>query len=209
MTYTDRTGVIDRFTYDELDRQTFAGYRASGTTYQSTVTSTYDRGDRLTNVVDSSGGTITRAFDPLDRLTSQVTAQGTIAYAYDKANRRTSSTVTGQPSVTYTYDNADDLTALAQGTASVGLTYDAAGRRTKLTLPNGVSQAYVYDAASQLTSIAYAKGTSALGNLTYTYETPAAARLSGAATRAAGFRPRSPRLRITQRTRPRRLRARR
>jgi YD repeat-containing protein len=42
----------------------------------STTTYTYDAGNRVTQIVDSpSGATITRAFDGLDRLTSETTPQ--------------------------------------------------------------------------------------------------------------------------------------
>ncbi len=53
-TWTDRKNQVTTFTYDPLDRLTFTGFGTTGTppTYQSTVTRTYDAGDRLTQVVD-------------------------------------------------------------------------------------------------------------------------------------------------------------
>lgn len=136
----------------------------------ATVSYTYDAGNRLTQLVDSVGGTITRSYDSLDRLTSETTPQGSVSYGYDAASRRTSFQVAGQTAVSYAYDNADRLTAIAQGSAQVGFTYDAASRRSTLTLPNGVVANYSYDIANQLTAIGYAKGGSPLGDLTYAYD---------------------------------------
>jgi YD repeat-containing protein len=92
--------------------------------------------------VDSAGGTITRAYDDLDRLTSETTPQGSVSYGYDAAGRRTSMTVAGQPQVTYTSDNANRLTQIAQGTSTVTVGYDNANRRTSLAMSNGVNVSY-------------------------------------------------------------------
>ncbi len=139
-------------------------------TYASTVTTTYDAGNRATQLADSGAGTITRTYDLLDRLTQEVTPEGTVSYTYDAANRRATMTVTGQTSVSYTYDNADRLTAITQGTASVTSTYDNTNRRTALTLPNGIVVESAYDTDSQLTGLTYKIGGSAIGALTYTYD---------------------------------------
>ena len=98
---------------------TFTGYGTTGTppTYASTVTTTYDPGDRATQIVDSGAGTISRAHDLLDRLTKEVTPEGTVDYTYDSAGRRSTMTVAGQTLVSYTYDDADRLTGVTQGTA--------------------------------------------------------------------------------------------
>lgn len=70
-TWTDRKGQVTTYGYDALDRQTFAGFGTTGTppTYQSTIATTYDDGDRVTQVVDSAGGTIRadpRSAGPVD-----------------------------------------------------------------------------------------------------------------------------------------------
>jgi len=44
--------------------------------------------NRMTQAVDSAGGTITEAYDNLDRLTSETTPQGQISHGYDLAGRR-------------------------------------------------------------------------------------------------------------------------
>jgi RHS repeat-associated protein len=172
-TWTDRKGQVREYTYDSLDRQTFVGFGATGTppAYASSVTTTYDAGDRATSVVDSVAGTISHTYDLLDRLTQEVTPEGTITYTYDAADRRATMQVTGQSAVSYTYDNADRLTGITKGASSVSLGYDTADRRTALTLPNGIVVEYGYDAASQLTGLTYKLGGTTLGNLDYTYDT--------------------------------------
>ena len=124
----------------------------------------------MTQVVDSSGGTITRVYDNLDRLTSETTPQGSISYSYDAAERQTSMQVAGQPAVNYSYDNASRLTQIVQETSTTGFGYDNANRRTALTLPNGVGVSYGYDNGSRLTGISYQFGSNTLGSLTYTYD---------------------------------------
>jgi len=171
---TDRKGQVTSLSYDPLNRLTLAGYNTmvngGVTSYESTTAYTYDAGNRMTQAVDSAGGTITDAYDDLDRLSSETTPQGSISYGYDLAGRRTSMTVAGQPQVTYTYDNADRLTQIAQGATTVGFGYDNDNRRSTLTLSNGVNISYSYDNDSRVTGITYNFGANLLGNLTYSYD---------------------------------------
>jgi RHS repeat-associated protein len=171
---TDRKGQVTSVTYDALNRVKLVGYNTvvngGNTTYESTISYTYDAGNRLTQAVDSASGTITRAYDNLDRLISETTPQGSISYSYDAAGRRTTMQVTGQPVVNYSYDTASRLTQISQGTSSTSFGYDNANRRTSLTLPNGLAVSYGYDNGSQLTGIRYQFGSNTLGNLTYAYD---------------------------------------
>src|SRR5229473_5704965 len=139
-------------------------------TYESTISYSYDAGDRLILAVDSVTGTISRTYDGLNRLTSEVTPQGSVSYAYDAAGRRTSMSVSGQTAITYGFDNANRLTQISQGSANVSFGYDTDSRRTSLTLANSLTLNYGYDAASQLTGISYTLGSNTLGNLTYAYD---------------------------------------
>jgi RHS repeat-associated protein len=171
--FTDRRGKITTYAYDSLNRRTFAGFgTAVGTpnTYDSSITYTYDGGNRLLNVVDSAAGKITPEFDVLDRLISEQTPQGTVSYAYDLAGRRTQMTVAGQSAVNYSYDNANRVIQIAQGSSTVSFAYDAGSRRTSLTLPNGIVMSYSYGNASELTGISYMSGSTNLGSLTYGYD---------------------------------------
>lgn len=171
---TDRKGQMTTFSYDGLNRLKFVGFNTSVTggssSYESTISYTYDAGNRTTQAVDSVGGTITDAYDNLDRLTGETTAQGSISYGYDAADRETSMQVTGQPVVNYSYDNANRLTQASQSSSTTSFGYDNADRRTSLTLPNGVAVSYSYDNDSHLIGITYQFGSNTLGNLSYSYD---------------------------------------
>jgi RHS repeat-associated protein len=162
---SDRKGQAASFTYDPLNRPLTASY-ADG----STMAWTWDLGGRLTQVQDSVGGTISRVYDGLDRLTSETTPQGTVSYTYDAAGRRLTMQAASQAQVSYTYDNADRLTGITQGSTNLSFGYDALGRRTSAALPGGITAAYTWDAASQLTGITYTSGATTLGTLTYGYD---------------------------------------
>jgi RHS repeat-associated protein len=180
--YIDRKGQVRGWTYDGLGRPIKIGFGAttvSPTAYKTTIAETWDGGDRLTELVDTVSGTITRAYDGLDRLIKEATPRGTVSYSYDAAGRRTAMTVLGQPTVTYSWDAANRLIKMQQAAGAINgnkaqtisFEYDAANRRTKLVLSSGVEAAYAYDTASHLTAISYTRANGAsIGNLTYTYD---------------------------------------
>lgn len=179
----DRKSQVTGITYDNANRVSQVGFGATvgnPTTYTSTVTYTYDGGNRVTQIADSANGTITRTYDGFNRPTQEQTPEGTVSYTYDAASRRATMTVAGQSAVTYTWDNANRLTQIAQGSDSIGFDYDNANRRTSTTLANGVVMTYGYDNANQLTSITYTNGGTTLGDLQYTYDT------SGKRTKVGG-----------------------
>lgn len=183
---TDRKGQVTSYSYDGLNRLTFVGFGTQmvggNPTYASTISYQYDSVDRLTQATDSVSGLITRAYDNLDRLSSETTPLGSLSYSYDAAGRRTSMTVLGQPAISYSYDDANRMTQISQGTATVSLGYDNANRRTSLTLPNGVSLAYGYDGDSRLVSTTYSFGANTLGDLSYAYDS-----LGNVVQRGGGF----------------------
>jgi RHS repeat-associated protein len=172
--FTDRRGKVTRYGYDNLDRTNFVGFgetiNGGVTTYESTMSHTYDALSRLKQVVDSASGTITRNYDDIARSMSEVTAQGTLSYSYDAAGRLASKTVSGQSVINYSYDNASRLLAMTQGAASVSFDYDEVNRRKRLTMPNGVMVDYEFDEASQLKGIKYRRGATQLGDLSYGYD---------------------------------------
>ena len=165
-TVTDRKGQITTYQYDVLDRPSVTTYHG-GTT---STTYTFDAGDRLTQVVDTVSGTITRGYHGLDLLTSETTPQGSVTYTYDNASRRATMTVAGQTQIVYGFDNADRLLTITQGTSTVTIGYDTASRRTTVSYPNGNNLVYGYNDANDLTSLTYKQGATVLGDLTYTYD---------------------------------------
>ena len=172
--HTDRKGQLTATNYDALGRPVFVGFNKVGSggsaTYDSTIALTYDAANRLLTSVDSLSGTITYAYDDLDRLTSETSPQGTMSYAYDGADRLTQATLTGQAAVAYAYDAADRLTSTTQGGTSVGSTYDDAGRPLTMTYPGGITATYTYDSATRLAGIEYTQGATAVGDLAYAYD---------------------------------------
>jgi RHS repeat-associated protein len=142
--------------------------------------------------VDSTSGTITPAFDGLDRLTSETTPQGIVSYQYDNDSRLTSATVTGQPSVCYSYDTASRLTGIGQGTCPVStnttiFAYDNANRRSTLTLPNAIVLTYGYDNDSRINSVSYKLGATVVGSLTYQYDASSRRTQVGGSLAATSF----------------------
>jgi YD repeat-containing protein len=88
--FTDRRGVVTSYRYDALNRLAQSSFGG-----QSSIGITYDAGGRITQAVDSVTGTISRAYDGLDRQTAEVTPQGSVSYNYDAATRRISMGVSG------------------------------------------------------------------------------------------------------------------
>lgn len=167
---TDRSGKVAKFRYDSLNRRTFVGFGANGSTFESTISTTFDGGNRVVLLEDSTSGSIHETYDSLDHLVGEVTAFGSVNYTYDGAGRRTSMTVSGQAPISYSYDAADRLTSVSQGSEAVAFTYDDANRRSSLTLPNGVKATYSYDKNSRLTALRYDGPANTLGDLNYTYD---------------------------------------
>jgi RHS repeat-associated protein len=186
--FTDRRGKVATYLYDGINRRTFAGFGTlPGPTYESTVNYTYDGGDRLSKVVDSTSGTITPVFDGLDRLTSETTPQGSVAYQYDNDSNLKIATVTGQAAVNYYYDNANRPYKVTQGSTNTLVGYDNANRRNSLTLPNGIVLTYGYDNDSRINSMSYQLGTTLVGSLTYQYDAAGRRTQVGGSLAATGF----------------------
>ncbi len=186
--FTDRRGKVTTYQYDGINRPTFAGYGTlPGPTYESTVNYTYDGGNRLKTVVDSTSGTITPVFDGLDRLTSETTPQGSVAYQYDNDSNLKIATVTGQSAVNYYYDNASRLYQVTQGSTNTLIGYDNANRRNSLTLPNAIVLTYGYDNDSRINSMSYQLGTTSVGSLTYQYDAAGRRTQLGGSLAATGF----------------------
>lgn len=182
---TDRNNQVTGWTYDELERVTqigCGGTPSNPTSYTSTITNTWDAGNRLIEADDSVSGSIARMYDDLDRLTSETTALGSVSYTYDAGGRRTTMSVSGQPTVTYTWDAANRLTEIEQAAGTINgnsskaisFEYDNANRRTRTVFSNGVTADYEYDDADRLVGTQYAKAdTTPIGNLTYSYDSAA------------------------------------
>jgi len=199
----DRNGHEARFTFDQLNRAQTTSYYTNSTAcgstapsqLESSVTYGFDSGNRLLTVADTLGGTTTRMFDDVDRLTSDQQASvqasiGTVTYGYDAGSRRTAMTFTpagaSATQVAYAYDPANNLLGIQQGSSAVCMTYDEANRRVAMVYPDGVTATDALDEVSELTGRTYTVGGSAVisgttvtctpgtqtgpGTLSYTYD---------------------------------------
>lgn len=174
VTATDRKGQVTVFTYDALNRliNTCFNQTTSGgvPVCESTVSYQYDLPNRRTIITDSLAGVITKTFDDLGRLISEVNPQSSVTYTYDADDRVTGRTVNNQLPFTYSYNAIGQLLSISQGTQSAQFGYDSGGRASTLMLPNGVVATYGYDGGSHLTEISYSRNQTAIGYLTYGYD---------------------------------------
>ena len=183
--YRDGGNVKTEFQYDALNRLSFIGYNqvisGATTTYDSTVSYTYDGANRLTQIVDSSFGTIKRTYDDFDRLTSEAscpTGTGppcpnrTISYTYDDGGRRDTMTVPNHGTIQYVYYPSNRLKTILPPTGgSLLFEYDKVGRKKHtLYLPGSIDITYGYDVNSRINSIVYKASSVTLGDLAYTYD---------------------------------------
>jgi hypothetical protein len=89
--YTYRRGTVDTFSYDGLNRRTFAAFGKNGNTYQDTINYNWDVGNPLTQAVGAPAGTIARTYEGLDRLTEEQTSHGRTTSPSFRGNQSTKS----------------------------------------------------------------------------------------------------------------------
>lgn len=146
----------DAWTYNTFAEP--ASYVARyGTTALYSVTYTRDRLGRITQKLETTGGTTTTysyGYDQSGRLV-EVRQNGTLIeqYVYDTNGNRTSATVRGV-AATGTYDNQDRLISYGGAT----YTYNAHGDLTSKT-SGGQTTTYQYDVQSNLISVTLPDGT--------------------------------------------------
>lgn len=171
--FTDRKGQSTVNSFDGLGRVVKSGFGAGGcgsSNFLSTISNTWDAGDRLIQVVDSAAGTITRSFDGFDRLVNEVTPQGEVGYGYLANGLRQSMSVSGQNPIEYKWDSGNRLVQINQNGAIVEFQYDGANRRTQLSLPNGSGVQYSYDDADETKDLNFFNDKGGLGTLSYGYD---------------------------------------
>lgn len=175
------SAVENDFVYDAINRRITTKFGWNGSTWDSTVSYTYDIANRMTTAVDSKAGTITRAWDDLDRLSSDkepkntTTTLGTVTYGYDNVGNTTSMqacppTGTCDPVVNYTYDGVNNLQTVQNDLGTVTIYHDADEHRSEVSLPNGINGNYAYDAASNVTDLVYSKTGLPTQDLHYQYD---------------------------------------
>ena len=152
-TYITRNNQTFAYTYDQLNRLTFA----DNPTNVGDISYTYDLLSRPLTAVQPGVRTVSMTWDALGRQRTETTPLGTMAMDYDIADRRTRLTWPDGYLVDYTYDLTDAMTSLTStGSAVVAnYGYDNLGRRTSVTRGSGPSTAYGYDGVSRLTSLSH------------------------------------------------------
>ena len=150
--------------------QTVLAYDAAGrlTNSQDSVGAilyTYDSKGRVLSVTEN-GSTITRQYDPLDRLTNYTDAAGNvIQYAYDAVGNLTNLTYPDGKQVAYAYDTANRLVSVTDWVGRVtSYAYDADNRLTVITHADGTLTTRAYDIAGRLI---HQSDTSATSNIIY------------------------------------------
>ena len=152
-------GQTNFLSYNALNQLT---NRASGA---ENVSFWYDPNGNLTNIVDSLG-TTRQTFDAMNRLVQVVDAFGqTVSNQYNLAGRRTQITYPGGKTQSFAYDGSCRLTnasASSFGLSAVLYGYDSRNNLTGASLPGGLTASNSYDAMSRRLSWSVTKAGSNL-----------------------------------------------
>ncbi|MDX2050788.1 MAG: RHS repeat-associated core domain-containing protein [Polyangiaceae bacterium] len=163
-----------------LVRICFKGYafdaanRLVGRTYPDGLndTLTYDADSRLTNATSGRYGTsVTRSYDAGDRIVSEVqrvdNVNYTVGYAYDAANRKTSITYPDGSVSARTYTDRNQLKTAKLGTTLLATrVYDAGQRLTSTTFGNALVETRTYRPDNLVATIT----TPGINQLSYSYD---------------------------------------
>ncbi|MGD2180822.1 RHS repeat domain-containing protein [Lusitaniella coriacea] len=166
-------GVIERRTYDELNRLDVLETEKDGTLLSRFDYATNDAGHRL-EVIESvrqpdgtlAERTVKYEYDDLYRLISEEVVGGdTTTYTYDDVGNRLSKTVNGVITNTYTYDDNDLLEVEVSGGDTIEYKYDKNGNLTERKENGVVAATYVWDDQNRMVQAQTDAGT-----VTYAYD---------------------------------------
>ena len=142
---TDGAGHIETITYDKLDRITEIVYSGTGTA--RTVKYEYDSDGNVAKRVDPTG-TTKYTVDAINRVTKEE-LPGSLKneYGYDAASNITSF-IDGGGTTKYKYNNLNELEGMTEpGEAKeTTFTYDNDHRLTKIAYPSGAKEIYKLEA---------------------------------------------------------------
>jgi RHS repeat-associated protein len=144
---TDAKGQTITYSYDSLGRLLKKSYPDS-----TSATFTYDaKGNILTAANEHIAYTYN--YDQSNRVTDVTDSLGrTLSYEYNKLGKKTKMIAPDGKQLRYEYDTAGRLAAILNG-GNTTFTYDDLGRRATMIQPNGVMTTYNYDDAGRLTEI--------------------------------------------------------
>ena len=146
-----RSNGTESYTYDALDRLTFAAYPGGGS-----ATYAYDANGNRTSV--TSGGSVTNyQVDAADQLTALTDSTNTViqSYGYDANGNRTT-VAAGGVTTTYGYDVLGQLTSITDNAGTpldLTIAYDNNGNRRTVTddTTSTVTREYLWDWNNRLT----------------------------------------------------------
>jgi len=159
----DQTGLVSTFVYDAANRLTERRYPDGKNDVYA-----YDTASRLTSATSGRySTTVTRSYDSGDRVLTETQRIGStsnvVSYSYDAANRRTQVTYPDNSVINRAYTDRNQLSSVKVGTTLLASrTYDAGLRLTRTTFGNGLNEDRTYRADNQVTSIS-TPGISVLG----------------------------------------------
>ncbi len=199
LTRTDFNGQTTSYTYDSMNRvltETRPGgetvtntYAPNGMIATATIsgsparswTYSYDGRNRLSQVVQSSGGvpvsTITYQYDPAGRRTQLASPAGTVDFSFDAAGRLATVVDPNGQTTTYNYDAASRLMQRdnANGTHTT-FAYDTRNRPTSISQFDATmstllaQQNYTYDPEGRRLTVSETKFDATTRNVAYTYD---------------------------------------
>lgn len=167
---TDGAGHIETITYDKLDRVTEIVYSGTGTA--KTVKYEYDSDGNVAKRVDSTG-TTTYTVDALNRVTKEE-LPGSLKneYGYDAASNMISF-VDGGGTTKYKFNNLNELESMTEPGESTEtkFSYDNDHRLTKIAYPSGAKETYKLEATTGRPETITFEGVTGttVPNLTYSY----------------------------------------
>jgi RHS repeat-associated protein len=155
-TFTNRSGEVQTFTYDALNRATGFSWNVNGLS----VTFGYDVASRLT-AINNANATISRTYfndNLLNTETETIIGRNadTMTYTYDADGNRALAQWSGYVQNTYTYTGRNQLkTLVVDGSLVASYAYDANGNLATRTPNNAAGSTYTYDALDRVTHITH------------------------------------------------------
>jgi RHS repeat-associated protein len=137
------------YLYDDLYRLTQITYPNSS----NWATFGYDDRGNMTSAANQHITYSPILYDLNNRLTDITDSNGkTVSYHYNSLNQRTQMVADGRE-INYTYDNGNRLYQVISPNPLATIMYDLAGRRQTLSYPNQVTTTYTFNKAGFLTNL--------------------------------------------------------
>lgn len=153
--HVDRTGTRTEVDYEPgTARMNNVRFDVTPTGEESSLGYAWDGAGRLTDVVDSTGRSVSFDHDDLDRVIVEEAVNGTVSYGFDPATARAVSvTPSGSTATSYTWTDGGRLDQVTHGAETTAYDYDDQGRLQAVTYPSGAGDEVVLDDSGRLTNL--------------------------------------------------------